>query len=349
MKQVFSITGRKIGVGNPCFIIAEIGVNHNGQADLACRLVEEAARAGADAVKFQTFSAECLAAADAPLADYQRHGVTASSQREMLRELELAAEDFITLESLCRSLGILFLSTPFDIQSADFLAQLGVSAFKISSGDLNHYPLLRHVASFGKPMLVSTGMSTMGEVRSTFDFLCSHAVGEVALLQCVSCYPARPEQVNLRVMDRFREEFGCPVGFSDHTMGEAVAIAAVARGANVLEKHLTLRRSMPGPDHAASMSPTAFARMVRGIRDVEAALGCADKNPDAEELLVAAAARKSIHAAKDLEAGQVLKDDMLVCMRPAGGIPPSDWSQVIGHRLSRSLAKGERLTFEALS
>lgn len=348
MKNFISLRNRRVGADFPCFVIAEAGVNHNGDINIARRLVEVAAASGADAVKFQTFSAEQMASAKAPLAAYQRRTRKESTQRDMLQQLELTANEFGELARECRSRGIFFLSTPFDPESADLLADIGVDAFKISSGDMDNFPLLERITSFGKPMIVSTGMADMRAVHATVSFLKTLDFEDFALLQCVSCYPAELRQVNLRVMDRLQREFGCPVGYSDHTLGETAAIAAVARGACILEKHLTLRTSMPGPDHAMSMDPSAFANLVRCIRDTELALGVEEKNPDADEAHVAMVVRKSIHAARDLAAGESISAEMLRCLRPAGGIPPSAWHKVIGRALARPVAAGARLSFEDL-
>ncbi len=350
MNRHFQIQERMVGEGQPCFVIAEAGVNHNGRLATALKLVATAASAGADAVKFQTFRASEIAAASAPCAAYQQtHSGRNSTQRSMLRKLELSRADFLALSRECEALGIRFLSTPFDFSSADLLNELGVWAFKISSGDMNNHPFLEHVASFRKPMIVSTGMANLAEVKDAVDCLKGAGCNNLVLLHCVSCYPAPPNQANLRAMDRLREEFNVPVGYSDHTLGDAVAVAAVARGACVIEKHLTLRRSMTGPDHAASMTPAAFAILVKRIREIESSLGNGEKSPVEAEANVAAVARKSIHAARNIAVGEIIGPEMLSYLRPAGGIPPDAWRKLLGRRVLEPLSQGERIRMDVLA
>ena len=344
-----AIGGRRVGPDQPCFVIAEAGVNHNGDLELARRLVDAAAEAGADAVKFQTFSADRLATAAAPLADYQRRNTgIEDSQRAMLHRLELTAEAHRELMARCRERGILFLSSPFDEDSADFLEELGVPAFKIPSGELTNVPFLAHVARKGRPLIVSTGMATLDEVRPAVETIRQAGSPPLALLHCVSSYPAQPADVNLRAMATLREAFAAPVGFSDHTAGTDIALAAVALGANILEKHLTLDRTLPGPDHLASLEPDEWIAMVAALRRIEAALGDGRKRPAPSEADAARVARKSLVAAGDLPAGCVLRRDHLAVRRPGTGLPPGRLESVLGRRLRQALAAGAVLTEDLL-
>lgn len=347
--MVIDIAGRPVGDGHPCFVIAEAGVNHNGSPDLARQLIDAAAEAGADAVKFQSFHAEVLATASAPKAPYQVETTgAAGTQLEMLRALELDGTVFADLCGYCETRRIRFLSTPFDEESADMLAGLGVPAFKISSGELTNVQLLAHVARFGKPLIVSTGMASMSEVETAVRTVRAAGGTQLALLQCVSSYPAAPRDVNLRAMATLRATFGCPTGYSDHTDGIAVGLAAAALGACIIEKHLTLDRRMPGPDHRASLEPDAFRAFVTAIRDVEASLGDGCKRPVASEEAVALAARRSLVAARPIPQGTVLTASMLVARRPGHGITPAALADVVGRQTRRAIEAGSVLTWEML-
>jgi N-acetylneuraminate synthase/N,N'-diacetyllegionaminate synthase len=330
-----------------CFIIAEAGVNHNGDPDLARQLVDAAADAGADCVKFQTFSAARVVSREARKAEYQqRTSGAAESQFDMLRRLELPREAHRELLERCQQRGIEFLSTPFDEGAADFLAELGVRRFKIPSGELTNHRFLRHIAAKGLPIICSTGMATLGEVEAALAAIESGGRCEVTLLHCVSNYPAAPETSNLRAMETMARAFGVPVGFSDHTMGIAVSTAAVALGATVIEKHLTLDRSLPGPDHAASALPEEFTALTDAIRQVEAAMGDGRKRPAASEAEVAQVARRSLVAACDIAAGAILSEEMLTTRRPADGLPPFWSEQLIGRRARRPIAAGAVISLE---
>lgn len=349
MVTCIDIGRRKIGPGQPCFIIAEAGVNHNGDLDLARRLVRAAARAGADAVKFQTFQAEQLVSVDAPKAKYQLATTDAEeSQLAMLKRLELSPDAHAELKSLSERLGICFLSSPFDETSADYLEELGVAAFKVPSGEIVNLPYLRHLAHKGKPLIVSTGMATMDEVSSAVEAIRQSGNPPVVLLHCVSDYPADPAEANLRAMVTLGNTFHLPVGYSDHVPGNEVALAAVAMGACVVEKHFTLDRALPGPDHTASVEPDELAALVRGIRTVESALGDGVKRPSASEISTAEAARKSIVAARDLPAGTVLSADMLTFKRPGTGLPPIRLSELLGGTLARAVRKDAMLGMDDL-
>lgn len=339
--KTIEIAGRSIGSGCPCFLIAEAGVNHNGDLDVAFQLVDAASKAGADAVKFQTFSADRLVTRDAPKADYQKQHTSADeSQYEMLKKLELSESDHRALLAFCQSRRILFLSTPFDEESADFLDELGVAAFKVSSGDLTCHPLLERLAAKGRPVILSTGMADMAEVGEAVR--CIERAGPVplALLHCVSCYPAPADECNLRAMRAMEDRFARPVGFSDHTAGSAVAFAAVALGACIVEKHITLDRSLPGPDHTASFEPAEFAEYGRGLRAVESALGNGEKQAQPSEINAREVARKSLVASRPIAAGSVLRAQDMCWSRPGTGLPPSDLSRILGRRAACAIAAG---------
>ncbi len=330
----------RLGAGRP-LVIAEAGVNHNGDVDLARRLVDAAAAAGADAVKFQTFDPAALAADGAPTAEYQRRaGVVALDQREMLERLALPAAAWSELQARAIDLGLVFLSTPFDDASADLLDRLGVPAFKVGSGELTNTPFLERLARRGRPLLVSTGMADMAEVAAAVDAVRAHGDVPLALLHCVSSYPAAPADANLRAMDTMRRAFGVPVGWSDHTPGIELGLAATALGAALVEKHLTLDRSLPGPDHAASLEPGDFRALVAGIRDVAAAAGTGVKAPVAAERDVAAVARRSLHWHRTLPAGAIVGEQDLIALRPAAGVAPGRLVEIVGRRTARPVEAG---------
>ena len=288
-------------------IIAEAGVNHNGDLELAKQIVKAAANAGADLVKFQTFTAEGLAIDSAPKADYQNQTTDQKqSQFSMLRQLELTAEMHEQLIVYCSKQGIGFFSTGFDLQSVDYLASLGADRFKIPSGEITNLPYLRHVGAFGKPLILSTGMATLGEIEAALDAceIAGTPRSRITVLHCNTEYPTPMQDVNLRAMCSIRDAFGVAVGYSDHTLGIEVPIAAVALGATVIEKHLTLDRNLAGPDHKASLEPDEFAAMVRVIRNIEQAMGDGIKRPSPSEAKNKPIARKSLVAARSIKAGE---------------------------------------------
>ena len=330
------------------FIIAEAGVNHNGSLDLARRLVDAAKAAGADAVKFQTFRAEALVVRSAHKAEYQRRITDAKeSQFDMLKRLELDAPAHADLMEHCREIGIIFLSSPFDDQSADMLDAMGVERFKLGSGELTNLPLLGHVAAKRKPIIMSTGMATLDEVATALATFRSNGADDVTLLHCVTEYPCPSDQVNLRAMVTMRAAFGVPVGYSDHTDGTNVAIAAAAIGAVVIEKHFTLDRGMPGPDHKASLEPADFGRMVQAIREVSLALGDGIKRPAACELANIPIARKSVVTVRAVSAGAIITREDLAIKRPGNGIAPADLEKIVGRRAMRDLAADEVITWKS--
>jgi N,N'-diacetyllegionaminate synthase len=339
---VVSVGGRRVGPGEPCFVIAEAGVNHNGEVELARRLVDAAADAGADAVKFQTFRADGVATAAAPKAGYQLESTDAGeSQLEMLRGLELDRDAHAELKERAEERGLVFLSTPFDARSVELLDELGVDAYKIASPDVTNRLLLEDVGSRRRPVFLSTGMAELAEVEAGVSVLRAAGAEEIVVLHCVSEYPAPAAAANLRAMATMAERLGLPVGYSDHTDGEEVALAAVALGAVALEKHLTLDRSLPGPDQRASLEPDELAALVAAVRRVESALGDGIKAPTAAERVIAATVRRSLAAADDLPAGALLTRAMLIALRPGTGISPARLDEVVGRRLRRELGRGE--------
>jgi N-acetylneuraminate synthase len=336
-----------------CFVIAEAGVNHNGSAELALQLVDAAAQAGADAVKFQTFKPERLVARGTPTAEYQAENCGAADQLEMLRALELPDEAYPQLIRRCGERGIEFMSTPFDVESAQMLARLGVARIKVGSGDLTSLPFLEALAALKVPLIVSTGMATLDEAREAIaavravwgDGALAAKTDALTLLHCTSNYPAKPWDVNLAAMATMMRALDVPVGYSDHTEGIAVAIAAVALGAAVVEKHLTLDKSLPGPDHRASLSPDEFAAMVEGIRTVGAAMGSPDKAPTASELPVRDLVRRSVALARPLAKGETIAREHLTLLRPGTGIPPREIQSVVGRSAARALEAGTLLAW----
>jgi N,N'-diacetyllegionaminate synthase len=332
------------------FIIAEAGVNHNGSIDLALRLVDAAKASGADAVKFQTFRAQRLASRAAHKAAYQeRTTANTESQFQMLQRLELDVTAHRRLMDYCQQIGILFLSSPFDMESADLLAEMDLPLFKVPSGEITNWPFLKHIARKGKPMIVSTGMSTLGEVEEAVHVLREAGASQLTLLHCVTEYPAPYNEINLRAMQTLKTAFGLPVGYSDHTPGIEIAVAAVALGAEVIEKHLTLDRALPGPDHHASLEPAEFAQMVSSIRHVEQSLGKGIKGPAPCEVPNIAVARKSVVAARGLAAGHTLVAADLEIKRPGNGLAPKLLPALIGRTLRVSVREEELLDWNHLA
>jgi N,N'-diacetyllegionaminate synthase len=341
--------GGSVGPSRPSFIVAEAGVNHNGDLGLALRLVDAAAEAGADAVKFQTWVTEDLVRPGAALASYQRDALGYEiDQFEMLRRLELPRDAFRSLLVHARSRGLVFLSTPDEEQSADFLEALGVPLFKIGSGEVTNLSFLRHVARKGRAIFLSTGMSTLGEVEAAIAAIESEGNHRLCLLHCVSQYPALPVDCNLRAMDTLAQAFGYPVGFSDHTPGLEIALAAAARGARVIEKHLTLDRGLDGPDHRASLVPAELTLLVRGIRAVESALGDGVKRPTAAELETKRAVQKSVLAARSLCPGERITERDLLLRRCSGGLPPAVLPWIVGRRIACPVSEGAPIEWTML-
>jgi N-acetylneuraminate synthase len=320
------------------FIIAEAGVNHNGDMELAKQLIGSAAEAGCDAVKFQTFSAGALVTKDAAKAAYQEMNDGAGSQFDMLKRLELSWEQYEVLKSDCANHGIEFLSTGFSIEDLEFLIGIGIQRIKIPSGDLTNLPILKVAARSGLPILLSTGMADLDEVKASLNVLqeAGCAIDRITALHCTSLYPAPAITVNLRAMQTIQESCRVAIGYSDHTLGDEITIAAVALGATVIEKHITISRDLPGPDHRASLEPDQLKAMVRSIRAVELALGDGIKKPSKKELETRIVARRSIVAATSIESGELLSPTNMACKRPGHGLSPMLWDQLLGRRASRS-------------
>lgn len=327
-------------------IIAEAGVNHNGDISMARRMITAARDAGADYVKFQTAIPERVISTFAPKAEYQKETTgAAESQLEMCKAIHLPLSDYASLAEQCRREGIGFMSTPFDIPSIDTLAPLAMDYWKIPSGEITNLPYLRHIARCGGDIIMSTGMSSLDEVERALDILCDNGIARdrVILLHCNTQYPTPMEDVNLRAMDTLATLGVKAVGYSDHTRGIEVPIAAVARGAAVIEKHFTLDRNLPGPDHRASLTPDELKAMCSAIRNVEAALGTADKRPSKSETPNIAIARRSIVAARPIAAGELLDETNLDVKRPAGGLSPLLWDSVVGTRAKRDFVADEMI------
>ncbi|MCH5191127.1 MAG: N-acetylneuraminate synthase [Oscillospiraceae bacterium] len=324
------------------YIIAEAGVNHNGSLEIAKKLVDKAAEAGADCIKFQTFKAENLVSKYCAQAKYQNENTgKIQSQLQMLKELELSFNDFEEIKNYCDYRKIDFLSTPFDIPSIAFLNTLGMKFWKIPSGEINDLPYLMEIAKTGKPVVMSTGMCTLEEVETAVKILRQNGSGEISLLHCTTNYPTPYENVNLNAMITLRERFNCTVGYSDHTKGFEVSVAAVAMGAQIIEKHFTLDKNMSGPDHKASLEPDELKNTVSYIRNTEKALGCFEKKPDISELSNISAARKSIVAKRDIKRGEILTENNITAKRPGNGISPMKWFEVLGTAAVRDFKEDE--------
>jgi N,N'-diacetyllegionaminate synthase len=324
------------------FIIAEAGVNHNGNMELAKKMVDKAKEAGADCIKFQTFVAKNLTSKTACKADYQKYYSDAKeSQLDMLKKLELSFDEFVQLSGYCKEKDIEFLSTAFDFESINFLKSLGMKRWKIPSGEITNLPYLIKVAKLGKPVILSTGMSTMEDIRVAISVLKENGSGEITILHCTTEYPTPYIDVNLRAMLTIKETFNLDVGYSDHTLGIEIPIAAVALGATVIEKHFTLNKDMEGPDHKASLEPQELKAMVSAIRNVEVALGNGVKKPAESEKKNIEIARKSIIAKRNIVKGEIFTEENLTVKRPGNGINPMKWFEVLGKTASRDFEEDE--------
>lgn len=341
-----------------CFIIAEAGVNHNGSLESALELVEVAANAGADAVKFQTFKAEKLVSTHAATAEYQKQHTGHTTQLKMLQALELSEEAHYKIALHCKDYGIEFMSTPFDLDSADFLFELGMKRFKIPSGEITHYPLLSHIAKKDLPIIMSTGMSSLDEVSAAVEVIKQvrndlHYSGKLdeklVLLHCTSNYPADMADINLKAMMSMAKVLNLPVGYSDHSQGILISPVAVALGACVIEKHFTLDKTLSGPDHSASLNPDELAQLIKNIRDVEMAMGDGAKVASLSELEVRDKVRRSVTLRCDKSKGTILSESDLELLRPGVGIPPQFLSQVVGKVLNQDLQSGTTLHWDHLS
>lgn len=336
-------------INNRTFVISEAGVNHNGDVEIAKKLIDAAAEAKADAVKFQTFKAESMAAHNAEKAEYQKKATGCEgSQYEMLKKLELSLDDHIELYKHCQKKGIMFLSTPFDFESVDLLQELGVKMFKISSGDLTNMPLLKYIAKINKPIILSTGMADLGEIKEAVAWIQNEGNSKIILLHCTTNYPAAYHSVNLRALATIKKVFGLPVGYSDHTEGIETGIAAVAMGACIVEKHFTLDKKMHGPDHKASLEPDELKEMIQYIRNVEKAMGSERKICTPDEVENKKTARKSIITTKRISKGETIDFSNIAVKRPGTGIAPKYFDDVIGFRALTDLEKDTPLDWNLI-
>jgi len=334
------------------FIIAEAGVNHNGDEDIAVQLIDIAAEARADAIKFQTFSADKLVQQGAAKAEYQIKGVGEGTQYEMLKKLELTLSQFDRLMQHCKTKDIEFMSTAFDIEAADYLVSAGLKRFKIPSGEITNHPFISHAASYDIPIILSTGMATLDEIVKATEVIASTRISlgltiplekMLTVLHCTSNYPTLPHDVNLRAMQTIAQTLHVPVGYSDHTEGIIISAAAVAMGATVIEKHFTLDKSMAGPDHAASLTPEELCQMIDQIRVVDNALGCSVKSPTETEKEMLTVARRGIKAATNLVKGDIISESNIEILRPEIGITPDFYYEILGKQLLEPISAGSAL------
>lgn len=347
MQNTIIIDNKEIGCSRPVFIIAEAGVNHNGNLETAKNLVIEAKRAGADCIKFQTFKAERVVTEKAPKACYQLEVTDPKqSQLEMLQELELEAEAHKELMKLCRQENITFLSTPYNIEDIDFLEELGVSAFKFASMHIFEPCLLQYAAAKGKPLILSTGMADMAQVKSAVDAIRETGNDRFVLLQCTTDYPSRIEDVNMRAMMTMANSLDVPVGYSDHTRGNTACVISVASGACIVEKHFTLNKTLKGPDHLTSADPLEFNELVRSIREAEMIMGSAEKKPCDREKENAREMCRSIVAKQKIPAGETITRDMVTFKRPSNGIKPVDIDKLVGQVSRCNIQKSEVLHWD---
>jgi N,N'-diacetyllegionaminate synthase len=329
------------------YIIAEAGVNHNGSIDMAFQLIDKAKEIGADCVKFQTFKAEQIVTASSPKANYQLKVTDAQeSQYDMLKKLELQKEDFKKLKDYCANKGIDFMSTPYNFEDADLLNDIGVSVFKIASGQVAELPFLKYVAAFKKKMIVSTGMATMQEVKDAVNAMHTAGNRDIVILQCNTDYPSKIEDTNLRAMLTMRDELNVRVGYSCHVPTNYACFAAVALGAEMIEKHFTLDKKLPGPDHSCSLEPSEFKELIEGIRSVEKSLGTGIKTPGESEQKNTYGMRRSLVAKSDMKAGIVIKLEDIAFKRPMNGLSPNYLEKIIGKKLKKDLSKDSPFTKE---
>lgn len=348
MKSTLRIGERAVGPGEPAYIIAEAGSNHNGDFATAIALINVAADCGADAVKFQTFTADALVAKTShPIAtlndEFARYGKTV---HEMFAEVEMPIDWLPRLRDHCITRGITFLSTPFDERSGDLLAALDMPAFKVASYEIVHIPLIQHLARLGKPLLMSTGMASVGEIEDAIDAVLGEGNDQIALFHCPIGYPVSAGNVNLAVMDTLRQTFGIPIGLSDHTLGIVMPISAVARGANLIEKHFTLDSSQPGPDHGFAVGPAELGALVSGVRAVEQAIGDPQKRCLPSEQLHYVRGRRSLFANVEIDAGQAITREMIAVLRPGVGLPPKYLEMVVGRVARRKMNPFDPITWD---
>jgi N-acetylneuraminate synthase len=339
--KTIAIHNKYIGQNHPVFIIAEAGVNHNGKLSLAKKLVDVAVNSGADAVKFQTFKTENLVTKNVPLASYAKKNIGKNlKQNDLIHQLELPYKDFVNLKQYCDAKKIIFLSTPHSYDAIDFLDDL-VPAFKFGSGDITNIPALKHAASKGKPLLLGTGMSTIEEVKTALHAIHSEQNKQIIVLHCTTNYPSPFEEINLRAMCTMQQELDCLVGYSDHSSGLIVPIMATALGAQVIEKHFTLDKTLPGPDHKASLDPSELHEMVQAVRTTETALGSSEKKPTDSETKMMHLVRKSLTAKRRITKGSTITPEMVLIKRPGTGLQPSELGKILGKKAKRNIVEDE--------
>ncbi|MFX1256306.1 MAG: N-acetylneuraminate synthase [Promethearchaeota archaeon] len=344
------INGKKIGKKSPIFLIAEAGINHNGDILLAKKLIDIAANAEVDAIKFQTFKTENVFLSSTPKVEYQRISEEDSETfNEMAKKFEFSRETFKELKNYCDQKNIIFLSTPYDKTSVDWLKELKVTAYKISSGDMNNFPLLKYICSKKKPILLSTGMATLEEVKETIQFLESNNANNIVIFQCTTNYPSNYEELNLNVINTYLKEFpNYIIGFSDHSLGIEASIGAAAKGAKIIEKHFTVDKNLEGPDHSASLNPEELIQWVKGIRIIEKALGEYKKEPSKVEKDISKIVRRSIISLVDLKKGEYIKEKHIGAKRPATGISPNFFYRIIGKKVKRDINKDSIINWDDL-
>lgn len=344
------ISGKNIGAKAPVFLIAEAGVNHNGDLSIAKKLIDVAVKAKVDAIKFQTFITENLILKTTQKVEYQKvSSKDNESFYDMVKKYELSKDEFKILKNYCIENGLIFLSTPFDELSVEWLEELNVPAYKIGSGDMNNFPLLDLICSKGKPILLSTGMATLGEVKESINFIKSKGIDDIIIFQCTTNYPTSYKEINLNVIDTYLKEFpNNIIGFSDHSIGIEASIGAVAKGVKVIEKHFTLDKNMKGPDHKASMDPEELIKWVDAVKKIEMALGSSKKKPSKTEIEIAKIARKSIVSVNDLEIGDIVRFKDISIKRPGSGISPKEIRNVIGKRVKKKISKDNVIYWEDL-
>lgn len=339
--SIIKIDNKEIGAGRPTFIIAEGGINHNGDVDIAKEMIAEAAKSGADAIKFQTHLPECEMLPDAETADY-----VGESLFDLLKKVELSKDDHVALRDYASSKGIIFLSTPFCIEAVDMLEDLDVVAYKVGSGELTNWPLLKYIAKTGKPMIISTGMSTLEEIKESIEFIKGNN-DQLAVLQCTSTYPCAYENVNLNVINILKNDFNAIAGLSDHSEGIYTSLAAIALGADIIEKHFTIDRNLPGPDQRASIEPSELKDLVKGARAIELALGSTKRVID-EEIAVQRMARESVVSLVEILENTVIEKEMVGVKRPGTGIPAKLLDEVIGKKVTETIKAGVLLSWDYL-
>ncbi len=349
MKEI-RINYKTIGINSPVFLIAEAGVNHNGDLKLAKKLIEEATEAKADAIKFQTFITDNVVLKHTPKVNYQKtSNNNGESLYEMAKKYEFGKEEFKILKDYCCTKGIIFLSTPYDEQSIDWLDELGVPAYKVSSGDLNNFHLLKLICRKKKPIFLSTGMATLEEVKETVNFLTSNEVKDLAIFHCTTNYPTPYNEINLNIIDTYKKEFSeFLIGFSDHSLGIIASIGAAAKGVKLIEKHFTLDKNLEGPDHKASLDPEELKKWVINIRKIEKLMGSYEKIPMKSELIISKIARRSIVTMRELKKGDYIQLKDLTTKRPAVGIPPDYFYKIIGKRVKNTIPRDEIITWDDL-